>query len=109
MALSEHEKEELVVGLYARGDGLDPSRRILDIGTSKILKSEIWSPYLVNFRPVLSVDEHSQVPIRQQKRIKTLFLEAMSDELSYFNHSLGFFTCLVPQKRERRLPVQYLA
>ena len=39
MANSEN-FEELVVGLYDRGFGL-PSNRILDIGTSKILKSKI--------------------------------------------------------------------
>ncbi len=90
MALAEHEAQELVVGLHERGANLPSSQRILDIGTSKILKSKIWSPYLVNFRPALSVDTSSELSVKQQKRIKTLLLGSIGIELDLLAEEVSF-------------------
>jgi orotate phosphoribosyltransferase len=90
MALGEHEKQDLVVGLYDRGEGLESQRRILDIGTSKILKSGIWSPYLVNLRPALSVDSQSVVSREDQTDIKNLLLQSMAEELCNLSDKVPF-------------------
>jgi hypothetical protein len=84
MALPEHELQELVVGLYDRGVDQPHERRIIDIGVSKILKSGIWSPYVVNFRPALSLDENSSVSMNQQRRTKRLLLEAALTNWDFF-------------------------
>lgn len=94
MARFEH-MEEMVVGLYERGLGGDPKDKILDIGVSKILKSGIWSPYLVNFRPALSVDNRSTVSVPKQEQSKSWLLESFCtplDELKAaqrFDHIYG--------------------
>lgn len=76
MAGFEH-LEELIVGLYDRGMATDPNDRIFDIGVSKILKSKIWSPYLINMRPALSIDYQAAMTPEKQKRIKSMMLGAM--------------------------------
>jgi orotate phosphoribosyltransferase len=81
MALREDLKQNVIVGLYDRGKDLDPSRQIISIGNPKILKSGIWSPYLINMRPALSTDTKSPVPLPHQRRAKTLLLDAMAAEL----------------------------
>lgn len=73
--------EEMIVGLYDRGMGGDPADKIFDIGVSKKLKSGIWSPYLVNVRPALSIDHQNVMPIDKQVHIKSLMLSAMCMEL----------------------------
>jgi orotate phosphoribosyltransferase len=89
VALPEHLAQELVVGLYDRGAELPSKQRILDIGTSKILKSKIWSPYLVNLRPALSLDSQSQMPRERQKRVKGLLLESVGTELDLLTEEDG--------------------
>lgn len=76
MSNFEH-NEELIVGLYDRGVGVAPNDKIFDIGVSKILKSKIWSPYLVNMRPALSIDYLAAMAVEKQQRIKKLMLGSM--------------------------------
>ena len=91
MALAEHLKQELVVGLYDRGAEQPSSKRVLDIGSSKILKSGIWSPYLVNLRTALSVDTESAVPIDRQRRVISLLVQAVGGEIDDLAKRHGFF------------------
>jgi len=67
--------DELAVELYDRGKDLPPAARILDIGTSRIFKSGMWSPYLVNFRPVLSYDARSEVSREKQLETRNSLLK----------------------------------
>jgi orotate phosphoribosyltransferase len=60
---------------------LPSKRRVLDIGTSKILKSGIWSPYLVNMRPALSVDHGSSQSPRHQIEVRGGLLDAYGVKL----------------------------
>lgn len=90
MALPENLRQDVVVGLYDRGKNLHPRRRIINIGTSTMLKSGIWSPYLINMRPALSIDEKSEIPVPQQRRAKTLLLDAMAAELDSLEQEVPF-------------------
>jgi orotate phosphoribosyltransferase len=81
MASPEDIKQEVVVGLYDRGKDQPSHRRIIDIGTSKILKSGIWSPYLINLRPVLSADRDSKVGTVQQLHTRDQLLDLMGGEI----------------------------
>jgi uridine monophosphate synthetase len=91
MALREDLMQDLVVDLYDRGEGLPSDKRILDIGTSKILKSGIWSPYLVNLRPVLSADVKSEVDTIHQLHNRDTLLQAMTEKLDDYARDVPFF------------------
>ncbi len=85
MAQFEH-TEEMVVGLYDRSMGTSvASHKIFDIGTSKILKSGIWSPYLVNMRPALSFDHENEMPIDEQEKLRSQVLGSVCLQLDEIN------------------------
>lgn len=89
MAEFEH-TQELVTGLYERGVSMPPENRIIRIGTSVILKSGIWSPYLINMRPALSLDTQSEMTIDRQAHLKSLLIESMAHELDEINAERPF-------------------
>ncbi|HET9174657.1 MAG TPA: hypothetical protein VFN56_05285 [Candidatus Saccharimonadales bacterium] len=89
MAAFADDRQELVVGLFDRGADVPPERRIFDIGTWKPLRSGIWTPYVVNFRPALSIDTHSTLPVQRQRLFKSLLLEAIGDELDMLTSDDG--------------------
>ncbi len=89
MAEFEH-TQELVTGLYERGLTLPPKNQIIRIGTSVILKSGIWSPYLINMRPALSVDTRSGMPVDKQTHLKSLLIESVAHELDEINSERPF-------------------
>lgn len=71
--------EQLVVGLYDRGEGTP--NKILDIGNPRKLKNGIWSHYLVNFRPVLSFDASSDMSVQGQEIVREDLFLAYSNAL----------------------------
>ena len=90
MPVTQDQLQEAVVGFYDRGLHLPHGKRIIDLGVSKILKSEIWSPYLINTRHLQSFDQRSQVPVADQARHTKAFLDGYVDILNDLNAKKRF-------------------
>lgn len=94
MASFEH-LEEMVTGLYDRGKELPVNRQVISIGNWVILKSGLYSPYLINMRPALSLDAQSQVSVDNQRRHRTMLLDAFGEKIDIvraerpFHHLFG--------------------
>lgn len=77
-------QEELVMGLQRRG-------AIFKFGASLIMKSGLWTPYLINLRPALSFDFQNTEPVARQERTRDLLLDGFGDILDTldFHHIFG--------------------